>query len=74
MSRDYPPAFPLKHQQKDMRLALALGYVCVGCAVWSGWAGGCRERIYSQHARTPGSWHTTTTMQQLDCICWALSS
>lgn len=21
----YPPAFPLKHQQKDMRLALALG-------------------------------------------------
>ena len=25
MSRDFPPAFPLKHQQKDMRLALALG-------------------------------------------------
>jgi glyoxylate/succinic semialdehyde reductase len=25
MSRDYPPAFPLKHQQKDLRLALALG-------------------------------------------------
>lgn len=24
-SRAYPPAFPLKHQQKDMRLALALG-------------------------------------------------
>ncbi|WIA09375.1 hypothetical protein OEZ85_008781 [Tetradesmus obliquus] len=23
--RQYPPAFPLKHQQKDMRLALALG-------------------------------------------------
>lgn len=22
---NYPPAFPLKHQQKDMRLALALG-------------------------------------------------
>lgn len=22
---EYPPAFPLKHQQKDMRLALALG-------------------------------------------------
>jgi glyoxylate/succinic semialdehyde reductase len=21
----YPPAFPLKHQQKDMRLALSLG-------------------------------------------------
>lgn len=25
VSRDYPPAFPLKHQQKDLRLALALG-------------------------------------------------
>ena len=25
VSRKYPPAFPLKHQQKDMRLALALG-------------------------------------------------
>ncbi|GIL82520.1 hypothetical protein Vretimale_11943 [Volvox reticuliferus] len=25
MSRFYPPAFPLKHQQKDLRLALALG-------------------------------------------------
>mmetsp|Transcript_23594 Transcript_23594/g.76744 ORF Transcript_23594/g.76744 Transcript_23594/m.76744 type:complete len:290 (-) Transcript_23594:120-989(-) len=25
LKRDYPPAFPLKHQQKDMRLALALG-------------------------------------------------
>lgn len=24
-ARQYPPAFPLKHQQKDMRLALALG-------------------------------------------------
>ncbi len=24
-ARTYPPAFPLKHQQKDMRLALALG-------------------------------------------------
>ena len=24
-SRAFPPAFPLKHQQKDMRLALALG-------------------------------------------------
>jgi len=23
--RSYPPAFPLNHQQKDMRLALALG-------------------------------------------------
>eukprot|EP00878_Enallax_costatus_P037401 GHUV01042241.1.p2 GENE.GHUV01042241.1~~GHUV01042241.1.p2 ORF type:complete len:131 (+),score=59.28 GHUV01042241.1:961-1353(+) len=23
--REYPPAFPLKHQQKDLRLALALG-------------------------------------------------
>lgn len=23
-SRSYPPAFPLKHQQKDLRLALAL--------------------------------------------------
>jgi glyoxylate/succinic semialdehyde reductase len=23
--RSYPPAFPLKHQQKDLRLALALG-------------------------------------------------
>ena len=22
---DYPPAFPLKHQQKDLRLALTLG-------------------------------------------------
>ncbi len=30
MARDYPTAFPLKHQQKDMRLALALG---------CGWAG-----------------------------------
>jgi len=28
--RAYPPAFPLKHQQKDMRLALALGCVA-GC-------------------------------------------
>lgn len=26
--RNFPPAFPLKHQQKDMRLALQLG-----CAV-----------------------------------------
>jgi glyoxylate/succinic semialdehyde reductase len=25
MLRDYPPAFPLKHQQKDLRLAIALG-------------------------------------------------
>eukprot|EP00959_Pyramimonas_sp_CCMP1952_P286440 5989635-Pyramimonas_sp.AAC.1 len=25
VSREFPPAFPLKHQQKDMRLALALG-------------------------------------------------
>lgn len=25
MNRAYPTAFPLKHQQKDMRLALALG-------------------------------------------------
>ena len=25
IQRNYPPAFPLKHQQKDMRLALALG-------------------------------------------------
>mmetsp|Transcript_143 Transcript_143/g.297 ORF Transcript_143/g.297 Transcript_143/m.297 type:complete len:292 (-) Transcript_143:49-924(-) len=25
MDHNYPPAFPLKHQQKDMRLALALG-------------------------------------------------
>ena len=25
MARDYPPAFPLKHQQKDLRLAVALG-------------------------------------------------
>ncbi|GLC35117.1 Putative oxidoreductase glyr1 [Pleodorina starrii] len=25
MARSYPPAFPLKHQQKDLRLALALG-------------------------------------------------
>ena len=25
IGRSYPPAFPLKHQQKDMRLALALG-------------------------------------------------
>ncbi|PNH10975.1 putative oxidoreductase GLYR1 [Tetrabaena socialis] len=25
MQRAYPPAFPLKHQQKDLRLALALG-------------------------------------------------
>jgi glyoxylate/succinic semialdehyde reductase len=24
-AHQYPPAFPLKHQQKDMRLALALG-------------------------------------------------
>lgn len=24
-ARAYPPAFPLKHQQKDLRLALALG-------------------------------------------------
>lgn len=24
-ARSYAPAFPLKHQQKDMRLALALG-------------------------------------------------
>jgi glyoxylate/succinic semialdehyde reductase len=24
-ARAFPPAFPLKHQQKDMRLALALG-------------------------------------------------
>ncbi len=24
-ARTYNPAFPLKHQQKDMRLALALG-------------------------------------------------
>lgn len=24
-ARKYPPAFPLKHQQKDLRLALALG-------------------------------------------------
>ncbi|KAF3616805.1 Glyoxylate/succinic semialdehyde reductase 2, chloroplastic, partial [Capsicum annuum] len=25
IKHSYPPAFPLKHQQKDMRLALALG-------------------------------------------------
>lgn len=25
VNRAYPPAFPLKHQQKDLRLALALG-------------------------------------------------
>jgi glyoxylate/succinic semialdehyde reductase len=25
VERSYPPAFPLKHQQKDLRLALALG-------------------------------------------------
>ena len=25
LKSSYPPAFPLKHQQKDMRLALALG-------------------------------------------------
>lgn len=25
ISHNYPPAFPLKHQQKDMRLAIALG-------------------------------------------------
>lgn len=25
ITREYPPAFPLKHQQKDLRLALALG-------------------------------------------------
>lgn len=25
IANSYPPAFPLKHQQKDMRLALALG-------------------------------------------------
>jgi 3-hydroxyisobutyrate dehydrogenase-like beta-hydroxyacid dehydrogenase len=25
LKNSYPPAFPLKHQQKDMRLALALG-------------------------------------------------
>ncbi|KAJ7961755.1 Glyoxylate/succinic semialdehyde reductase [Quillaja saponaria] len=25
IQNNYPPAFPLKHQQKDMRLALALG-------------------------------------------------
>ena len=25
IQKDYSPAFPLKHQQKDMRLALALG-------------------------------------------------
>jgi len=25
VARNFPPAFPLKHQQKDMRLALALG-------------------------------------------------
>lgn len=25
IQRSFPPAFPLKHQQKDMRLALALG-------------------------------------------------
>lgn len=25
MKRDFPPAFPLQHQQKDLRLALALG-------------------------------------------------
>lgn len=24
IQQSYPPAFPLKHQQKDMRLALAL--------------------------------------------------
>lgn len=24
INQSYPPAFPLKHQQKDMRLALAL--------------------------------------------------
>lgn len=27
---DFPPAFPLKHQQKDMRLALELGCAVVG--------------------------------------------
>ena len=25
LARSYAPAFPLKHQQKDLRLALALG-------------------------------------------------
>jgi glyoxylate/succinic semialdehyde reductase len=25
VQREYPPAFPLKHQQKDLRLAIALG-------------------------------------------------
>lgn len=25
IAHNYPPAFPLKHQQKDMRLAMALG-------------------------------------------------
>ena len=25
IAHNYPPAFPLKHQQKDMRLAVALG-------------------------------------------------
>ena len=32
IQNSYSPAFPLKHQQKDMRLALALGdgnaYLC----------------------------------------------
>lgn len=27
VAEKFPPAFPLKHQQKDLRLALAMGYV-----------------------------------------------
>ena len=33
----YPAAFPLKHQQKDLRLALALGCARKG----GGWRGMC---------------------------------
>lgn len=38
---NFPPAFPLKHQQKDMRLALALGRV-----IWS-------RTPHNSHARAP---------------------
>jgi NAD-binding of NADP-dependent 3-hydroxyisobutyrate dehydrogenase len=31
MNGNFPPAFPLKHQQKDMRLACSLGYVQLTC-------------------------------------------
>lgn len=30
----FPPAFPLKHQEKDLRLAIELGWVrCSSCMV-----------------------------------------